>query len=136
MNDPLLVRRLERLGDLLRDRQGLVERDRTSRDPVGESSPSTSSITSAVVPSDFLQSVNGGDVRMVECGEHFGFTLKAREAIRISRHCHGQHLDGDLALQIRVGRAVDLAHPTSADLRGNFIRTEACAGGQSQVGEF
>ena len=32
MDDPLLVRRFERLGDLLRDRQRLVERDRAARD--------------------------------------------------------------------------------------------------------
>ena len=36
MNDPLLVRRFERLGDLLRDRQRLVERDRAARDPLRE----------------------------------------------------------------------------------------------------
>ena len=48
MNDPLLVRRLERFGDLPRDRQRLVERNRPARDPVATSvGPSTSSITSA-----------------------------------------------------------------------------------------
>ena len=31
MNDPLLVRRFERLGDLLRDGQRLVDRDRPAR---------------------------------------------------------------------------------------------------------
>ena len=34
VDDPLLVRRFERLGDLLRDRQRLVERDRPARDPL------------------------------------------------------------------------------------------------------
>ena len=34
MDDPLLVRGFERLGDLLRDRQRLVERDRAARDPL------------------------------------------------------------------------------------------------------
>ena len=32
MDDALFVRGLERLGDLLRERQGLVERDRPARD--------------------------------------------------------------------------------------------------------
>ena len=31
MDDPLLVRRFERLGDLLRDRQRLIDRDRSAR---------------------------------------------------------------------------------------------------------
>ena len=36
MDDPLFVRGFERLGDLLRDRQRLVERDRPARDPLRE----------------------------------------------------------------------------------------------------
>ena len=48
MDDPLLVRRFERLGDLLRDRQRLVERNRRrARCARRASAPSTSSITSA-----------------------------------------------------------------------------------------
>ena len=36
MDDPLLVRRRQRLGDLLRDWQRLVERNRSARDAVSE----------------------------------------------------------------------------------------------------
>ena len=36
MNDALLVRGFERLGDLPRDRERLVERERPARDAVGE----------------------------------------------------------------------------------------------------
>ena len=36
VDDPLLVRRFERLGDLLRDRQRLVDGDRSLRDAIGE----------------------------------------------------------------------------------------------------
>ena len=36
MNDALLVRRFERLGDLHGDRQRVVEGDRTVCDPLGE----------------------------------------------------------------------------------------------------
>ena len=36
MNDPLPVRRLERVGDLFRDRQRLVERDGALRDAIRE----------------------------------------------------------------------------------------------------
>ena len=34
MDDALLVRGFERVGDLLRDRQRFVERDRAARDPL------------------------------------------------------------------------------------------------------
>ena len=36
MNNPLLVRRLECLGDLSRDRQRLVQRNRTLGDAIGQ----------------------------------------------------------------------------------------------------
>jgi hypothetical protein len=56
----------------------------------------------------FLQTVDGRDVRVVQRGEHFGFALKAREAIGIACHRGRQHLDCNLTLQIRVGGPIDL----------------------------
>ena len=47
------------------------------------SSPSTSSITSAVTPRALLEPVDGGNVRMVQRGEDFRFALKAREPVAI-----------------------------------------------------
>ena len=65
MNDPLLVGGFERFGNLRRDRERLVDRNRPVRDPIGERWPSTSSMTSAgsVGP---LQAVDLRDVRMVQ----------------------------------------------------------------------
>ena len=52
MDDALLVRGFECIGDLLRDRDGFVERKRTACDPIGERRrPSTSSSTSALIGS-------------------------------------------------------------------------------------
>ena len=53
MDDALLVRRFEGVGDLLRDRQRLIERDGSARDALRQVLPSTSSITSARTPVDF-----------------------------------------------------------------------------------
>jgi hypothetical protein len=39
-------------------------------------------------------------------------------------HARQHHLDGDVALQPSVARAVYLAHSPGADLTGNFVRTE------------
>ena len=75
-----------------------------------------------------LEAVDRPDVRMVEGREHFGFALKARQAIRIAGHRGGQHLDRHRPLQIAVGRAIDLAHAAGADLRGDFVDAEAGAG--------
>ncbi len=49
------------------------------------------------------------DVRMVQRREHFGFPLEARQTVRISGHGSWQHFDGDLALQVGVGRTIDFA---------------------------
>ncbi len=51
MDDPLLVRRFERVRDLLRDRQRFVDRDRPRAMRSASVAPSTSSITSARTPS-------------------------------------------------------------------------------------
>ena len=97
------------------------------------SSPSTSSITSAVIRRAPLDAIDLRDVRMIERGEDFGFALETGQAVRVPGERGGQHLDGDLALQVRVGRPVDLAHAAVADLGGHFIGTEACPGCQSQT---
>jgi hypothetical protein len=70
---------------------------------------------------------------MVEGREDFGFALKANEAIRIAGHRSGQHLDRHRPLQIRVDRAIDLAHPANADLRGDVVDAETSAGGKCQL---
>ena len=74
-----------------------------------------------------LQTVDLRDVRMIERGEDFGFTLEARQPLAIGRHGLGQHLDGDGALQVGIAGAIHLAHAARADLGGDFIGTESGA---------
>ena len=69
-----------------------------------------------------------GDVRMVQRGEDFRFALKPREPIVIRRERRRQNLDGDLTLQLRVGRPIHLPHAAFADLGGDFVDAEAGAG--------
>ena len=40
----------------------------------------------------------------------------------------GQDLDRDVAIQLRVARAIDLAHAAGADRHDDFVRAEASAG--------
>ena len=44
-----------------------------------------------------------------------------------------QHLDGDLAFQLRVRRAKHLPHPTRANLGGDLVNADASAGIESQT---
>jgi len=72
---------------------------------------------------------------MVERGQHFRFALEAREAAWVRRYGRGQDLDRDLALEIRVGGAIDLPHAAHADLGSDFVGAEARAGGQGHGAE-
>ena len=65
MDNPLLVRGLQRFGDLRRNGEGLLDRDRPLRDPVGECRALDELHHQ---PSDavrLFQAVNGRDVRVV-----------------------------------------------------------------------
>jgi hypothetical protein len=71
-------------------------------------------------------------MRMIQRREHFGFTLESRDPIRIGGDRRRQNLDGDIALQLGIRRAVDLSHAACADWRGDIVDAEARAEDQSQ----
>ena len=102
MDDALLVRRFERLGDLLRDRQRLVERDRRrARSARERSSPSTSSMTSAVKSARLLEAVDRRDVRMIERGERLRLRAEsARGDPASAANAAGSTLIATVALQL------------------------------------
>ena len=74
-----------------------------------------------------------GDVRMIQRRERLRFALEAGQAIGISRERVGQDLDRDVAIQLRVARAIHLAHAAGADRRGDLVGAEAGAGSEGRV---
>ena len=58
------------------------------------------------------------------------FASRSKRARRsgIRGHRSRQHLDGDLTLEVRVGRAIDLSHSAHANLGNDLIRAEASTG--------
>ena len=133
MDDPLLVRRFEGFGDLLRDRQRLVKRDRSARDALREILALDQLHHEGLHAVGVLQPVDRGDVRMIQRGEDFRFALKARQAVGVGCQRRWEDLDGDLTLQLRVRRPIDFPHPTHAELRGDFVDAEAGAGREGQA---
>ena len=77
-----------------------------------------------------LEPVDRPDVRMIQRREHLRFALEAGEAIGIARERVRQDLQRDLAIQLRVARAIDLAHAAGAKRGQDLIRAEARSGGQ------
>ena len=66
---------------------------------------------------------------MVEAGEHVRFPLEPGDPIRVRGEGVGENLQGDITPELRVGGAIDLAHPALADEGGDVVMGEAGADG-------
>ena len=133
MNDALLVRCFERLGNLLGDRQRLVKRDRAARDALRQILAFDEFHHERSDACAFFKAIDGRNMWMVQGREHFRFALKPREPIVIRREQRRQDLDGDLALELGVRSPIDLPHSALTDQGGDFIDAEAGAGSESQT---
>ncbi len=67
---------------------------------------------------------------MIERSEDFGFTLKTGEPLAIVGDLSGQDFERDLALQLRITRAIHFAHPARAEGSDDFVRAKPRTGGQ------
>ena len=76
------MRRFERLGNLLRDRQRLVDRDRALRDPIRQRGPLDQLHDERGECRRFLQAVDRGDVRVIQRRQHLASRWN-RPAVRI-----------------------------------------------------
>ena len=121
VDDALVVGLLERLRDLLGDLEGLVDGDRAPREPLLEVLPLDELEGEEGLPVGLLEPVDRGDVRVVEGGEEVGLALEAPQALFVLRHLGRQHLDRDVPVEVRVGGAVDLAHPPGPESRGDLV---------------
>ncbi len=69
--------------------------------------------------------VDLGDSRVAQGRERFRLPLEANEAVRISGEELGEDLDGDVAIEPGVARAIDLAHAAGAERSNDGVRPEA-----------
>src|SRR5262249_17923057 len=121
VDDALVVRGLQGVGNLPRDRQRIAEGQTAAPEPPGERVAFDELEDKQARLSNLLESMNRGDVRMVQRREHLRFASESREPFRIEGERGGQDLDRDLALQLRVARAVHFAHPTRAERRDDLV---------------
>ena len=70
------VRGLQRLGDLLRNRQRLIQRDRPLHDPVGEGRAFDQLQDERLRVVALLDAVDGGDAGIVQAGQYLRFPLE------------------------------------------------------------
>ena len=130
VDDPLLVRGFERVGDLLRDRQRFVERDRAARQPLRQIVAFDQFHDERMHAAGFFKSVNVAMLGWLRDASDLRLALKPREPIGVAREQIRQNLDRDIAIELRVPRAIHLAHAARADRRDDFVRAEMGAGSQ------
>ena len=82
VNDSLLVRRVERIGDLPRNRQCLAHRQRARRQALGERLTLDQLENQPMNAVALLEPVDGADVRMIQRGQQPRLALEPRAAIR------------------------------------------------------
>ena len=124
MDDALLVRRFERLGDLLRDRQRLIDWDRAVGDPLGEIVALDQFHDEGVLTRGLFDRIDRRDVRVIQGCKRLRLALESCEALRVGGERVRQDLDRDGAAERGVGGSVHLAHAPFADRRGYFIDAE------------
>jgi hypothetical protein len=123
----MVVCGFQRVGDLLRDRQGLVEGKGTAGEALREILSVDEFHHERGDAATLFEPVDAGNVRMVQGGEHFRLALKTGEPIGVTRERRRQDLDRDLAFQPGIGGPIYLPHPAFADLLGDFVDAEARA---------
>ncbi len=121
VDDALLVGRLERLGDLTRDRQRLLQGNRPLLQALGERRTLDQLQYERRRVRSVLETVDRGDVGMVEGSEDLRFACEAREPVRIEPRQRRENLERDVAVQLGVPRAIDLAHPAGAEQRDDLV---------------
>jgi uncharacterized protein len=134
MHDPALVRVLHRFGNLLRDAQRFVDGNRTVPDAICKRGPFDQLHHERMSSPGIFESVDRGDVGMIERREHLRLALESRHAFGVARECFGQDFQRHIAPELGIARAVDLAHPAGANRGKNLVWPEAIAGGERHLG--
>ena len=125
MDDALLVRRFERVGDLPGDPDRFIDRQRTARQPIRQRLSVHELEDEALRRAGGLEAVDGRDLRVIQRGEDLRLTLEAREAVGVLAERGRQDFQRDVATERHIARAIHLAHPAGAERRDDFIGAEA-----------
>jgi hypothetical protein len=137
VDDSLAVRGVERQRDLLPDLQQLRERQRASLQALGQRLPFQQlhhQVMELLLPWRSLRGrgvadvVQRADVGMVQRGDGLRLALEALANLLVAGQHRGNQLDGDIAIQARIARAMDLPHAAGAERAEDLVGSESCSG--------
>ena len=127
MDDPFVVGLFERLRDLLREGKAFSKGKRPGFEAFCQGRTGDELHDEGSRATALLEAEDRGDVRVVELGQELCFALESGETLFVLGECGWQDFDRDLALEARVRGAVDLAHPSFAELGGDLVGAESLA---------
>jgi hypothetical protein len=133
VHDAALMRRLQRIDDLSGDGQRLLDRNRADHNAVSECQPFDQLHRKRRAAIAAVDAVDLRDVLVIERGQHFGLSLKSCQTASVANKGRGEHLQSDIAFQVEISGAVDLAHAARADEADDFVRPEASTAGNRHV---
>ena len=136
VNDAPLVRRLQGLGNLPGDVEGLLHRKRTATEPLGEILALDEFEDQKRGAVHLLEAVDARDMRVVERGEHVRFAAETRQPVRVGRDLRTEHLDRHVPAKLRVPCPVDLAHAARAEALGDREAGQGLTYTQQVLGVF
>ncbi len=128
MDDAELVRGFERVGNLSRDGQCVGEWDsRGLADHLGQRGPLDQFHDDGVGGGRVFEPVDVRDVGMIEGAEHLRLALEPRQSVRVVGQQTRQHLQCDVAIELRVPGPIHLSHAAFANQADNFVGADAGA---------
>src|SRR5690242_6578326 len=68
--------------------------------------------------------VDGGNVGMIQRGQHLRFAFETSEALGVARESLWKDFDGHFAPELGIAGAIHLSHAALADLGENLVVTE------------
>jgi len=133
VDDPSLVGRFERMRDLLRNRECLVEWNRSLGYPVRERRPFNQFEDERREAVRFFDTVDGANIWVIQRRKRFCFALKASHALRVGDEQFRQDFERDLPIEPCIACAIYDSHSASADLGRHFVDAKARTGTEGQT---
>jgi len=117
VDDPLFVRRFQGLGNLTCKIQSPIDVQWTARQHCCEIFTGNQlHRDEAFALRAFVQTVDRGDIGVIQRGEKLGLAFEPCQTICVSGQGLGQHFDRHLAFESHVGCPIDLTHAALAEL--------------------
>src|SRR5215471_20155101 len=124
MDDSFLVRRFERISDLLSDLQRVLDSDRSTLEALFQRFAFDQFHNEEMPTVGLFQAMQRCNVRMIQGSKHPRFPLESGNALRIASKLFGKNLDGNQPSKLCIGGLIHFAHTARSDVTGDLVMCE------------